>query len=198
MIDAGLWFMFPDGAMKHTLLGPGIERPFTLYETYRIWETADGHVTYYLGTQDQALLALRAIGRADLLEDPRFQLDTIVWAELGRILEKALRSMTTEEVVARFQAEELPVAPVLELDEVFEYEQIVHNGIVGEEDHPVFGRYRFVRPPARFSSTPATAATAPPLLGEHGDEILRDLGFDDAAIAKLCEDGVLKVQNSIE
>jgi crotonobetainyl-CoA:carnitine CoA-transferase CaiB-like acyl-CoA transferase len=78
----------------------------------------------------------------------------------------------------------LPCAPVLQRHEVFEHEQIRINEMVAEHEHPVAGRIRQPRPAARFDKTPAGMQRHAPMLGEHNDEILTELGFDPGSLRK--------------
>ena len=62
---------------------------------------------------------------------------------------------------------------------------------VYEGEHPTYGRFRAVKPAARFSETPQHAGDAAPLLGEHTDAVLGELGYDASAIAGLRDAGVV-------
>jgi crotonobetainyl-CoA:carnitine CoA-transferase CaiB-like acyl-CoA transferase len=75
---------------------------------------------------------------------------------------------------------------------VFEEAQVKARGIKVELDHPVAGKLSTVASPMRFSATPVEYKLAPPVLGQHTEEILRGmLKLDDAAIAKLRIDGIV-------
>ena len=193
MIDAGLWFFFPDGGMKHMFLGDGVKNPAALYETYRIWRTADGQLVIFAGSFKEIQIFIEALGHAEWLEEPMFQPRELYKKEsaeeLGTRIEAALLEQRTADLLEKLQAAEVPAAPVLSIDEVFEHPQIRNNGIVVEEEHPAYGRYRAIRPAARFSATPQNHGRAAPLLGEHGDEVLRELGYDRERIAALREAG---------
>ena len=85
---------------------------------------------------------------------------------------------------------EVCYAPVATIDEVFDDPQLRHRGMVVEMD-TAFGPTKFFGTPIRLSDTPASIRTPPAGLGAHTDEVLRSLGLDDAAIARLRADGVV-------
>jgi crotonobetainyl-CoA:carnitine CoA-transferase CaiB-like acyl-CoA transferase len=85
----------------------------------------------------------------------------------------------------------VPTGPINSVAEVFREPQAVARGLKIELDHATAGKIALVASPMRFSQTPITYDLAPPALGQHTDEILRDtLGMSDAQIAQLREDGV--------
>ena len=196
MLDASLAFFWPDGMMRHTMLGDGVSGGTALYEIYRLWETADGHLIYFAASDSEFHALFRAVGRSEWCEDERFatvaaRTNPENFAALGELLFREIKRWKTGELLERMIAEEVPVGPVLSLDEIFEDPQVRHNGTIFEAEHPVYGRYRQARPAARFDRTPAEAARMPPLHGEHTEEILAELGYDDAARAQLRDDGVI-------
>jgi len=93
------------------------------------------------------------------------------------------------EWLERLTAEGVPCAPVLTRSEVIQHPQVRENGIVVETEHPVAGPLRQARPPAQFSATPATIRQGAPVLGEHTEEILAELGYSAAEIAELQAEG---------
>jgi crotonobetainyl-CoA:carnitine CoA-transferase CaiB-like acyl-CoA transferase len=197
MLDASLAFFWCDGMIAHTFTG-GDEPPGTaLYEMYRLWETSDGHLMYFAATDSEFSGLFRAVGHPEWNDDPRFcnqegRGAPENAAELGTLLMTAIQSMTTKEAIQRMVEEDVPVGPVLELDELFDDEQIRHNEAILEFDHPTAGRFRQARPAARFDKTPQDPfKRMPPLLGEHTEEVLREMGLDDAAIQNLRSDQVI-------
>lgn len=139
-------------------------------------------------------LCREALGRPDLVEDPRFGTNTAravhreaLFASLGEIF----AAETAEHWLARLEAAGLPAGAVRTISEALESEEIGARQMVDTVDHPTAGALRIVASPHRFSATPVARAVAPPLHGQHTDEILRDvLGYDEARIAELREAGV--------
>ena len=87
--------------------------------------------------------------------------------------------------------EDVPVGPVLSIEEMLEDPQIKHNGMIEERVHPAAGRLRSTRGAARFSETPSEQTRLAPLLGEDTDEVLAEFGFSAAEIAELRQDEVI-------
>jgi crotonobetainyl-CoA:carnitine CoA-transferase CaiB-like acyl-CoA transferase len=195
MIDASLAFFWPDGMMKHTLLGEDVENPGALYEIYRIWPTADGHLIYFAASPKETQALYRALGHPEWQQDERFIPPGSLLEEnrevLGRMIMGEIEKRNTADLVDAMVREEVPVGPVHSIESMLEDPQVRHNDRVYEEDHPDYGRFRAVRPAARFSATPQQAGAAPPLLGEHTDEVLRELGFAPREVAALRESGVV-------
>ncbi len=194
MLDASLAFFWPDGMMAHTLLGEGVETGPTLYELYRLTETADGFLVYFAVSDAEFHGLFRALGCPAWCEDPRFR-DLLVRIAnreaLEALLREEFRKWPTREVLERMAAESLPAAPVLSLEEVIADPQVRHNEILVERDHPSAGRIRQPRPPARFDRTPAEPGRLAPLPGEHTDEILAELGIGPEERRRLREQGVV-------
>ncbi|HVH06341.1 MAG TPA: CoA transferase [Myxococcota bacterium] len=195
MLDAAIAFFWPDGMMEHTMVGPGVERAGpTLYQIYRLTETADGHLIYFAVSDAEFHGLFRALGHPEWCEDVRFK-DFPGRMANGTVLEPLLRetfrSWPTADVLARMAAESLPVAPVLSLDEVLADPQVKHNEILLEREHPTAGIIRQPRPPAKFDRTPAEAGRLAPRHGEHTDEILAELGVGAGERANLRATGVV-------
>ena len=105
---------------------------------------------------------------------------------LGGLLDEAIRSFTTKTLLQKMNENEVPNGRVLSLEEVFDDPQIQHNGSILEFDHPSAGKYRQAKPAARFSGTPQDPQRRmPPLLGEHTEEVLAELGLSKEEITTL-------------
>jgi crotonobetainyl-CoA:carnitine CoA-transferase CaiB-like acyl-CoA transferase len=195
MLDAGLAFFWPDGMLRHTLVGDDVQNYVVPGERYHLASTADGQLVIWAGTAEQMRGSLRAVGEDALAESPTQRgpaaiQDENVHARATAVAD-GLARMTTAEAYRRMVECEVPAAPILSHPEVLVDPQITHNGMVLEADHPVYGRYRRVRPMARFSRTVPDTTPAAALYAEHSDEILDELGVEPERRAMLREKGAL-------
>ncbi len=194
MMDVGLAFLWPDGMWNHTWLGEGVRPMPSLGDIYRVARTLDGSITYLTVSDDEWRGMCRAIGRDELAEDPKYS--TVV-ARISRIdevvelLDSELAKWKTDEICARLDAQEVPFAKVRRLSEVHTDPQILHRNSLFEAEHPAGGPMRMARPTARFEATPSEVRFMAPALGEHTDEVLRELGHDDASIERLRSCGAI-------
>jgi crotonobetainyl-CoA:carnitine CoA-transferase CaiB-like acyl-CoA transferase len=121
--------------------------------------------------------------------DPRFD---DVWkrdrnrVELEQVIEDALRQRTSAEWLELMRAEDMYVAPVQSFAEVFADPQVLHNQMVVTVESPV-GPIKLVGPAFKLSRTPATVRSAPPLHGQHTDQVLQSVGYTTDDIARLRE-----------
>jgi formyl-CoA transferase len=136
------------------------------------------------------------LGHPELCDDPRFNtIQGLVaddnFATLGGIVGEAFERFTVEELEARLVEAEIPVARILEPEEVFADEQMVHNDTFVTWEHPQAGTVRQPRNPVRFASGETPVIESVPGLGEHTDEILQELGRTNEQIAALREAGAV-------
>ena len=195
MLDVGLAFFWPDGMLRHSLVGDDVTNYVVPGERYQLMPTKDGQIIIWAGTADQMRGSLRAVGRADLADDPSQRGTAMIQDDNTAIraaaVAEGLARLTTAEAYERMIAVEVPAAPVLGHADVLVDPQITHNGTVLEAEHPVYGRYRRVRPAARFSRTPAETPRPAPLYAADGDEVLDELGVPAARRAALRARGAL-------
>lgn len=156
---------------------------------YQTFQTSDGWIIVAVGNDGQFRKFVEAGGRPELADDERFATnparvrhrDTLV-----PILAEMVKTRSKTAWIDALEAAGVPCGPINDLAEVFANEQVVARGMEVALPHPCGADVKLVRNPVRMSATPPDARTAPPLLGAHTDDVLRDmLGYDDARIAAL-------------
>jgi crotonobetainyl-CoA:carnitine CoA-transferase CaiB-like acyl-CoA transferase len=195
MLDAGLAFFWPDGMLRHTLVGDDVANYVVPGERYQLAPTRDGQLVLWAGTAPQIRASLRAVGHEKLADSPA-QRGAIMMEEENQAaraaaLAEGLAKLSTEEAYRRMVEAEVPAAPILTHQEVLVDPQITHNGSILEAVHPVYGRYRRVRQAARFSETQEETTAPAALYGEHSDEILDEIGCSQEERERLRELGAL-------
>ena len=162
---------------------------------YQPFKTADGDVILACGNDNLFRKFCEAAGCAELAGDPRFAGNgkrVENRAELTRLLQAVFAKRSTRAWVEILEAAGVPNGPINDVAQVFEEPQVKARGIRVELDHPVAGKLPTVASPMRFSATPVEYRLAPPVLGQHTEEILRGLlKKTDVEIAKLKADGTV-------
>jgi len=195
MMDASLFFVFPDGFMNHTLLDDDVaHQPLLADLLYELTETQDGGITLSAGTAKQREGVLKALGRLDLLTDERFATLEALLANLDAYraeLREAFLTWTSEAILERLRANDVPCAKCLTRDEALAHPQIEANNSVDTVVHPRMGNLRRVRSPARFGGRQLEPAGHSPGHGEHSEAVLASLGYSADEIASLMGSGAV-------
>jgi formyl-CoA transferase len=151
------------------------------YETFR---AKDGWLVLAVGNDRQWRRFCEAVRRADLLEDARWTTNSERVRNrepLVAILQGLFLERTVGEWLALLEEHEVPAGPVNSVAEALESPQSQAREMVQEVEHPLIGPLRMVASPLHLEATPPAMRRHPPLLGEHTDEVLRELGEPGAA-----------------
>lgn len=162
---------------------------------YQVFAAADGHVVIAVGNDSQFGRFCEIAGCAELAADPRFarNADRVRHRDvLVPLLEPIVRAKPVAFWTDRLEAAGVPCGPINSIAQAFADPQAVARGLRIELPHPRAGTVPLVATPVRMSDSPPDYRRAPPLLGEHTEEVLRELlGLDASAIAALREQRVV-------
>lgn len=161
---------------------------------YETFATADGQIAVAVGSERQWPRLCAALELDELASDPRFaDNDARVRhrGELRPIIAERFSEADSAHWLRLLDEAGVPSGPVNDVLAAFDQPQAVARGMRAWVDHPRLGRLPQIGLPYKLSATPASIRSAPPLLGEHSDEILAELGYDDAAVRRLRKEGVV-------
>lgn len=162
---------------------------------YGTFETKDGYVI--IGAGSQRLwenLCINVLNQKDLLDDPRFL--TLKDRNENHLslkdeIEKRTREKDTDTWMTLLNAGKVPCGKVRTVKEALELEQTKAREMVVEMEDELRGRIKMLGIPTKLSATPGKIRLMPPLLGEHTDEILKEIGYEDSKIQ------ALKAENAV-
>jgi formyl-CoA transferase len=163
------------------------------YETFR---AKDGtYIALGVGSNNQWQKFCKLAHLENLMEDPRYATNpkrVENRKELVAYLQQVFLQKNADEWLAILTAAEIPNAPINTIDKVFADPQVQARDMVVEMEHPVTGRYKIVGSPMKLSETPVQYRIAPPVLGEHTEDVLQKvLGYTPKRIARLREEKVI-------
>jgi crotonobetainyl-CoA:carnitine CoA-transferase CaiB-like acyl-CoA transferase len=162
---------------------------------YQPFRTQDGSVILACGNDNLYRKFCQVAGAPELAEDARFASNgkrVENRAELTRLLQAIFSKKTTHEWVELLEAAGVANGPINDVAQVFQEPQVKARGVRIELDHPVAGKLPLVASPMRFSATPLEHRLAPPVLGQHTEEILQGLlALSERDIERLRSEGVI-------
>ena len=196
LLEGGIAYTFWESAMYFAT--GDIPEPkgsaHRLTAPYQAFETSDGYVNIGAANQANWERLCTAIGRDELVTDPRFveprdrmnNLD-----ELVSTLEVTFAQQSSDHWLEILEAANVPAGPINDIAQVYSDPQVRAREMMVETDHPVAGRVRNIGIPIKLSETPGRFQRPAPTLGQHTNEVLTELGCSDDEIDKLRTGGAV-------
>jgi crotonobetainyl-CoA:carnitine CoA-transferase CaiB-like acyl-CoA transferase len=151
-----------------------------------VFKTSDGHINIAAAGDDMYRRLCKALGAEGLATHPDYASDKLRSKNRDRLnaaLEEITRTRGSAEWIALINEAGVPCGPIYKMDEVFADPQVKHLGIAQQVTHPTLGPIEVVGQAVTLSRTPSAVRLPTPERGEHTEAVLRELGYDDTAIA---------------
>jgi crotonobetainyl-CoA:carnitine CoA-transferase CaiB-like acyl-CoA transferase len=161
---------------------------------YQVFEARDGHLILAVGNDRQFAKFCDIAGHPEWAADPRFATNAERVrhrAVLVPLLEAAMRERPRAAWLAALEAAKVPCGSINDIGEALADPQAAARGAIVGMAHPLSDALRLVASPMKLSATPVQYRHAPPLLGQHSDELLREAGCSDEDVRRWRTDGVI-------
>jgi len=162
---------------------------------YQAFPTSDGHVVVGAGTNKLYREFCVAIGATDLVDDARFTTNQDRVArrhDLIPLISTIMARKSTKEWMRVLEDADVPCAPVNDMYDAVREPQLVANDMIQAVEHPVIGLLHVMGSAFKFSDMKSDVRRSPPMLGQHTDEVLRDLlGYKQEQVKMLRSAGVI-------
>ena len=202
LMEAGVAYTIWESAIYFTsgrLPGPN-GSAHQISAPYQALPTSDGYITVGGANQRNWERLCRAIGRAELITDPRFEVNAGRMANrpaLEATLGETLKTQPMAHWLSILEAAGVPCGPIYDISQVYADPQVIARDMVVEVEHPTAGTIRNVGIPVKFSETPGNIRRPPPRFGEHTEEVLTEFGYTTDEIDSLRDRGIVKTLQDV-
>ena len=202
LMEAGVAYTLWESAIYFTsgrLPGPN-GSAHQISAPYQALPTSDGYITVGGANQRNWERLCRAIGRAELITDPRFEVNAGRMANrpaLEATLSETLKTQPMAHWLSVLEAVGVPCGPINDIAQVYADPQVIARDMVVEVEHPTAGTIRNVGIPVKFSETPGNIRRPPPRFGEHTEEVLAEFGYTTGEIDTLRDRGIVKTLQDV-
>ena len=199
LMEAGLAYTFWESSVYFAtgeVPGP-LGSAHRMNAPYQALKTHDGYITIGAATQSTWEALCRAIGREELLSDPRYATSNDRKnheSALAEDLERTFSQESTQHWTEILQAGKVPSGPIYDLRQVYADPQVRAREMFVEMDDPDLGAIKNIGIPLKLSLTPGRIRRRAPGLGEHTREVLLQADYSAEEVTRLVEAGVVKAQ----
>ncbi|WP_079524260.1 CaiB/BaiF CoA transferase family protein [Solibacillus isronensis] len=161
---------------------------------YRAFKTGDNDVVIAVANDGLWNKMCTALGWIDMENEEKFKLnaDRVKYRdELETLIQERFLQMSSEEITGKLDRAGVPCGPIQTIDQVLKHPQVIAREMMIDIEHPNVPNLKVPAFPVKFSETKPQVRYAPPLLGEHSEEVLRSLGYSDEKIRELIENKVI-------
>ncbi|MDO9440858.1 MAG: CaiB/BaiF CoA-transferase family protein [Beijerinckiaceae bacterium] len=182
MLDVQVSFL-ANQAMNYLVSGRTPQRTGNAHPNIQpqdVFKALDGYLVLVVGNDGQFGKFCDVVGRPELVQDERFQQNSGRVRNrpaLAQIINEILATQPIAHWISAFDVAGVPAGPINTIPMVFEDEQVRHRNMLTEAEHPLSGVVPLVASPMKFSACPLAPPLAPPLLGQHTHDILREIGW---------------------
>lgn len=161
---------------------------------YQVFGTSNSFLMVGAGNDGQFRKLTNALGRPELADDERYRSNGQRVKHRDELIERLsdmFATKTTEQWCEQIGKLGIPIAPIRNIEQTFNHPQALGRDVVVEVDHPRAGRIKINAPAVRYGEAKMRVVRPPPVLGQHTEEVLAELGYDEAKIDALREQGAI-------
>jgi crotonobetainyl-CoA:carnitine CoA-transferase CaiB-like acyl-CoA transferase len=198
MLDAVVSYLWPEGMAPFCNVAEDT-RESRMSPHDMIYNTADGFITLGAISDREWRGVCDALEKPEWIDDPNFATPAARSQNRQLRLESVqaeLDRFNTMDIIAKLEAADVPCAPVLKRRDVIDHPQVLNNQLVQQIHQPGIGEVRIARPAARFDDSPSAQMPPAPLLGQHSDQILAEIGYTERQRQSLFDTGAVLSSNS--
>jgi crotonobetainyl-CoA:carnitine CoA-transferase CaiB-like acyl-CoA transferase len=196
MLDVQLGFL-ANQSMNFLLSGKAPGRHGNSHpniQPQNVYPCRDGYIAVAVGNDGQFVKFVEQLGRSNMADDERFKKNAHRVHNLAALTEMITDALASDDMAAwvgRMESAGVPCSPINSIPDLLQEPQVKHRGMLRGLDHPLAGTVPQIVSPIRFRNASLRYERAPPVLGQHTEEVLKQLGLDKVAIRELRENDVI-------